>query len=115
MEANDISEHLQDHKKETNNLCQLRLTLSETSKTKPWSMDDLMKVLYELKSDKARDALGHANEIFSLNFAEVDLILAILKLKNLINVKQQYPSSLSKCNVTSIHKKGAYKTFENYL
>ena len=43
-----------------------------------------------------------------------DLLLAILKILNLIKKKQKYPKVMEKCNITSIHKKKSKKDFENY-
>ena len=38
----------------------------------------------------------------------------MLKLMNLIKKKQQYPTILEKCNITSIYKKKSRRDFENY-
>ena len=43
-----------------------------------------------------------------------DLQLALLKMLNIIKDKQQLPKALSKCNITSLHKKKARNNFENY-
>ena len=43
-----------------------------------------------------------------------DLLLAVLKLMNLIKSKQKYPKILEKCNITSIYKKKSRRDFNNY-
>ena len=68
----------------------------------------------ELGQKKSRDADGYANEVFMLSVAGDDLQLAVLKLLNIIKDKQQFPEALTKCNITSLHKKNARNDFENY-
>lgn len=77
-------------------------------------MNDLKETLKALKKDKSRDALGYANELFTLSVAGEDLLLGVLKLLNLIKEKQQFPNALEKCNITSLHKKGSIRDFDNY-
>ena len=60
------------------------------------------------------DAYGYANELFMLSTAGDDLQLAVLKLLYIIKDKQQLPKALSKCNITSLHKKKARNNLENY-
>ena len=71
---------LKDLEKATNDLCKFCLLLSKTNKNKPWSLNDLEVALKQLKNDKSIDALGHANEIFTLSVAGTDLLEAVLKL-----------------------------------
>ena len=49
-----------------------------------------------------------------LSVAGDDLQLAVLKRLNMIKEKQQFPEALTKCNITSLHKKHARNDFENY-
>ena len=100
--------------KDTNKLCKYRLKLCKENKTEPWDSDDLKQVLKQLGRDKARDADGYSNEMFMLSVAGEDLQLAVLKLLNRIKDKQQFPEALTKCNITSLHKKKARNDFENY-
>ena len=67
-----------------------------------------------LGQDKSRDADGYANKLFMLSVAGDDLQLAVLKMLNVIKDKQQFPEALTKCNITSLHKKKAQNYFENY-
>ena len=67
----------------------------------------MKQVLKQLGRDKARDADGYANEMFMLSVAGEDLQQAVLKLLNRIKDKQQFPEALTKCNITSLHKKKA--------
>ena len=114
LENNKMKPHLKDLEKDTNELCELRLNLCKNNKTDPWTMNELKDALKQLAKDKARDPEGLANELFSESVAGEDLLLAVLKLMNAIKTKQQYPKSLEKCNITSIHKKKSRKGFNNY-
>ena len=114
LEGNIIEDHLKDHEKDTNLLCELRVKVSKENKTDPWTMDDLVEALKHLKKDKARDPEGWANELFKEETAGTDLLEALLKLMNMIKSKQEYPTILEKCNITSIHKKKSKRDFENY-
>ena len=65
--------------------------------------------------DKARDALGMANELFKEEAAGTDFKLAILKLMNLIKKTSKFPRIMELCNITSIYKnKGSHKDFDSY-
>ena len=52
--------------------------------------------------------------MFKESAAGSDLLEAVLKLMNLIKLKQEYPTILEKCNITSIHKKKSKRQFDNY-
>ena len=114
LEGNKIEPHLKDLEKDTNLVCELRVKVSKENKTKPWTLEDLMEVTKYLKKDKSRDPEGYANELFKKDAAGTDLLNATLKLMNLIKNKQEYPSILEKCNITSIHKKKSRRDFDNY-
>ena len=109
-----IKEHLEHIEKVTNELCKIRLNICKDIKTKPWTMNDLNIVLKQLKNEKSRDAMGYANEIFTLSVAGSDLLLALLKMLNRIKQSQQFSKAFEVCNITSIHKKHARNDFNNY-
>ena len=78
-------------------------------------MEDLENAIKDIKRNKSRDALGQANELFKKEVAGDDLKLAILKLMNMIKLRQQYPKDFEQCNITSIYKNnGSHKEFNNY-
>ena len=77
-------------------------------------MDDLKLAIKQLGKEKSRDPDGLINELFKEEVAGDDLLLAMLRLMNLIKSRQQYPKQLEKCNITSIYKKKSGKEFENY-
>ena len=114
LEGNTMVNNLVELEKDTNKLCKNRLKQCKEKKTEPWDISDLKEVLKQLGRDKARDADGYANEMFMLSVAGEDLQLAVLKLLNRIKDKQQFPEALTKCNITSLHKKKARNDFENY-
>ena len=47
-----------------NFLFNVRLSLSKTRKSDPWTKDQLINVLQSLKTGKSCDALGYSNELF---------------------------------------------------
>ena len=78
-------------------------------------MNDLDQAVKDLDRDKARDALGHANELFKDEVAGTDLKLATLRFMNHMKKNHEYPEALNQCNITLIYKqKGSHKSFENY-
>ena len=66
----------------------------------------------QLKNDKSRDAIGHANELFALSVAGKDLLEAVLNLVNMIKERQEFPTALQMCNISLIHKKDPRKTLK---
>ena len=78
-------------------------------------MNNLMMVLRQLKKNKSRDPLGHANEVFKPDVAGEDLKKAILKLMNRIKDEQVFPKALEMCNVSPIwKKKGPMNQYSSY-
>ena len=115
LEGNIMKPHLKDVEEVTDELCKLRLETTKNNKTEPWTMDYLKNALKDLGKDKARDAHDQANELFKEEAAGDDLMLAVLKLMNMIKKRLQYPELLELCNITSLYKrKGSHKDFENY-
>ena len=84
LEGNEIEDELKDVEADNNKLCELQLKLSKSVRTKPWGMEDLKEALKGLAKDKSRDADGYANELFALEVAGDDLLLAVFKLLNCI-------------------------------
>jgi hypothetical protein len=84
------------------------------TKSPAWTSDDLETVLKHLKNNKARDPLGHANELFKPAVTGSDLKLAILLLVNKIKDKLELPEVFRMCNISSIFKKGKRSEFTNY-
>ena len=79
-------------------------------------MEQLEKVLSDLKQNKSRDPMGYANELFKPNAAVTDLKIAILKLMNRINTDQCYPEKLELCNISSIWKRKAPRNeYDSYF
>ena len=85
-------------------LFQQRLQLSKSNKSPMWTMDDLDKVLSRLKSKKAADPTGLANEIFMLKNIGDDLKSSILLLMNKIKEQIRDPEFMELANVTSFWK-----------
>ena len=98
---NDDLTHIKDGKEE---LCRERVKLAMANKTPNWTMEQLDIALKDLKANKSRDPLGHANELFHPNVAGSDLKEAILKLMNKIKNDQELPQLFILCNVSACGK-----------
>ena len=115
LEGNPVKPHQKRAETLTNELCKARLETSRKNKSEPWVMEDLKNAVKDLAKDKARDALDQANELFKEEVAGDDLMLAVLKLMNMIKKRLEFPDLLQQCNITSIYKqKGSHKDFNNY-
>ena len=115
LENRKMKEHLEDIKEKKEKLCMERLKIAANNKTPAWTMDQLEKVLKNLKMNKSRDPSGYANEIFHSDVAGGDLKLAILKMMNRIKDEQKYPTALELCDISSIYKRrGSRNCFDSY-
>ena len=63
---------------------------------------------------REKTGTGYINEIVKEQVAGDDLLLAVLKLMNMIKTKQQYPKTFEKCNITTLYKKKSKLFFNNY-
>ena len=110
-----IKNTLQQIKEAKERLCKNILEVSKRNKTPDWNMKELEVVLKNLKKEKSRDPMGHANEIFRPEVAGTDFKKAILKLMNKIKETQIFPETLKMCNISSIWKrKQSRNDFDNY-
>ena len=76
---------------------------------------DVTCVLKQMKKGKSKDPFDIPNELFMLDAAGDDLILAITKLMNRIQTEQIFPSLMGTCNVTNLYKnKGSKQSFDSY-
>ena len=73
-------------------------------------MKQLMRVLKSLKKGKARDPLNLVNEIFRPEVAGSDLLLALLKIVNMVKKQQMFPTKLRFADITSVYKGKNSKT-----
>ena len=110
-----MKEGLEGIKNEKEKLADKMMEVAKANKTPNWTMQNLEKVLKQLKNNKSRDPNGLANEIFKENAAGTDLKEAILALMNRIKTEQIFPKCLELCNISSIWKmKGARNEFSSY-
>ena len=115
LQNRTIKDDLSSLKIQKENLCHLRLDQAKKNKTPDWTMEQLEKVLKELKPNKSRDPMGYANEIFWPEVAGTDFKKAILKLMNRIRGEQLFPEPLELCNISSLWKrKGCRNLFDSY-
>ena len=109
-----IRKGLEELESNKTNLFEKRLAEASKRKTVPWTKAQLLKVLKELKKDKARDPLKLCNEIFRPDVAGDDLLDALLLMFNHIKKQQKIPDIFNYQNITSIFKgKGSKFDLEN--
>ena len=80
------------------------LKVCKNTKPKPWTEDELEKVLNNLKKDKCRDPTGLINELFFTEKAGKDLKLSMLYLFNNIKETNQIPEFMKIADISSIYK-----------
>ena len=73
-------------------LWKLRLDYMKNEKSNNWKMEDLTKVLKNLKNNKSRDPQGYINEIFKLNVSGSNLREGLLLLANGVKSEMEFPS-----------------------
>ena len=87
-----------------NYLFNIRLSLSKTRKSAPWSTNELIKVLESLKSGKSCDALGFSNELFKPGVIGCDLVQSLLNIINRAKDEITVPRPFRLTKITSIYK-----------
>ena len=85
-------------------LFNLRLSLSQTRKSEPWTKTQLLKVLGSLKSGKSCDALGFSNELFKPGVIGNDLLESLLNIINRAKYETTIPRQFRITKITSIYK-----------
>ena len=99
-----IKEELEEFKSLKEELFELRLKIAQSSKSKPWTMDDLNRILDKLKPGKARDPNGWCTEIFKEGVAGHQLKLSLLIMFNKIKSEKYIPDFIRKADVATIYK-----------
>ena len=86
----------------------------KTKKSAKWKIEDLNKVLKNLKNNKSRDPQGYINEIFKPNICGSNLRDGILQLANEMKTELKFPAFMQLANVTTIFKsKGSRMSLES--
>ena len=85
-------------------LCEKRLQIAASNKSKPWNHKQLLKVLSSLKSGKSRDPPGLINEIFKPGVCGNDLQIYLLMMMNKIRDTLFIPKYLEYATIVSIYK-----------
>ena len=97
-----------------NELWESRMIELIHSKSEPWSLPDLRKVLKSLKNNKTMDPNGMINEIFKPGIIGTDLEVGLLDLFNKIKENLFVPEFMNLQNITSIYKsKGSRMDMNN--
>ena len=94
-------------------LLKTKLDLSKKNKSEPFNMEDLDKVLTNIKSGKSRDPMGISREIFKPSIIGQDLKESLLKLCNSIKEEGQVPEFMCKTTISTIPKKGPRTELKN--
>ena len=88
-----------------NLLFSLRLSLSRTQRSEPWSKSQLWTVLKSLKVGKSSDCMGFVNELFKPGVIGEHLFESLLNIINRTKDQLVIPRQLRITRITSIYKK----------
>ena len=114
MRERPIKDEYRDIKEMKEELFEMRLHISKCNESDPWTMEDLVSSLNELKGGKARDPNGWANEIFTNEVAGECLKISMLKLFNKMKTENYIPEFIQNADITTIYKgKGEKNNLEN--
>ena len=94
-------------KKLRNQLIKMKIKLAKRTKSEPFLMKDLEKVLKTIKTGKSRDPIGISKEIFSWSNIGSNLKESLLTLCNRIKKQGVIPEFMQQTTITTIPKKGA--------
>ena len=93
-------------------LCEKRLIVTGEEKADDWTEKDIRNVLRSLKNNKARDPIGHVNEIYKVEGK--DLARSLVIMMNNIKNQLKVPSVFRKKNINPLYKgKGSKAEIEN--
>ena len=114
LRSRPIKDELQWLRELKEELCNERIKLSKLTKTKPWNLADLEKVLKSLKNNKCRDPHGIINEIFKPGVIGENLKISLLTLLNKVKSEISIPEFMEWVNIVSIYKgKGEKSDLKN--
>ena len=99
-----IREDLQDLFSLKHKLWEGRLTLLKSNVAKPWTEEDLDRVIKSLKNNQTRDPLGMLNELFKPGVMGKDLKKAVLQLMNGFKLEMVLPTMMELSNITTLYK-----------
>ena len=99
-----IREDLQDLFSLKQKLWEGRLTLLKSNVAKPWTEEDLDRVIKSLKNNQTRDPLGMLNELFKPGVMGKDLKKAVLQLMNGVKLEMVLPTMMELSNITTLYK-----------
>ena len=85
-------------------LFNLRLSISKTKKSVPWTNAQLVNVLKSLKTGKSADALGYSDELFKTQVIGMDLQESLLNIVNRAKWEMTIPRPFRIAKITSIYK-----------
>ena len=95
-------------------LWELTLKQLQSKQTRSWSVQELEKVIKNLKNNKARDPNELVNEIFKSGVMGTSMKNALLHLLNEIKKEQIIPQIFKLANITSLYKKkGSRQCIDN--
>ena len=114
LKHREINPNLEELKVLREELFEQRLCEAKRNKSRPWTIEELDKVLKKLKRGKATDPTGLVNELFMLENIGDDLKESLLILLNKIKDQLKEPEFMTLANITSFWKgKGPKYDIEN--
>ena len=93
-------------------LFEKRIEKARTNKSPVFDMEELEKVLKNLKPGKSKDTDNYICELFKEGVIGDDLKISILMMMNKIKHDMKVPECLRRANITILHKKELQIRFE---
>ena len=91
----------------------MKIRLSLSKESAPWTMKDLEVALGDLKYNKSRDFEGYVNEIFKTDVIGTNLKESLLLMFNSLKKEKLIPKFLNYPNITTVPKKGSKLDLKN--
>ena len=78
--------------------------MSKTRKSPEWNNSDILRVMQQLKVNKATDPVGLVSELFNPGVSGSDVVKSVLKLCNMMKSECIIPAFVAMTIITSIYK-----------
>ena len=91
-----------------------RLEVAKNTKSPPFDMSELDRVLKSLKTGKSKDPDQYISELFREGIVGNYLKVSVLKMMNRIKTEIVVPECLRRANITILHKKGSKLDLKNW-
>ena len=114
MRKRRVKEDVEEKIKLSENLFNERVKEAERNISPPFNINELDKVLKNLKTGKSRDPNNLVYELFKTEVMGSDMKQSVLMLLNKMKSQMKIPDELKAANVTILHKKNSKVDLNNW-